>query len=93
LVPHQIASPRDDNKALTAETYAKFAKNMGATELPELLETEAVHTAFVEGAYEFLRPKVLRRLRTVAGGGYNREDGLRSFADLLRAGRFSKARN
>jgi hypothetical protein len=52
LVPHHIAFPRDDNKALTTEPFAEFAKNMGATELPELLEASAAYTAFVEGANE-----------------------------------------
>jgi hypothetical protein len=93
VVPRRVAARKEDNNAQASGSFAEFAENMGATELPDLLEAAAAYTAFVEGADEFSRPQLLRRVRTVASGEFNREDGLRSFANLLREGRFTKVRN
>ncbi|SMX37723.1 hypothetical protein [Octadecabacter ascidiaceicola] len=94
VVPRRVATRPDAEAAQqSAGSFAEFAENMGASELPDLLEAAAAYTSFVEGADEFSRPQILRRVRTVATDDFNREDGLRSFADLLRAGRFTKVRN
>lgn len=94
VIPRRVAARKDDTPTVkSAGSFAEFADNMGATELPDLLEAAAAYTSFVEGADEFSRPQILRRVRAVASDDFNREDGLRSFADLLRAGRFTKVRN
>jgi hypothetical protein len=93
VVPRRVAARKEDAQAQAAGSFAEFAKNMDATKLPDLLEAAAAYIAFVEGADEFSRPQLLRRVRSVSSGEFNREDGLRSFADLLREGRFTKVRN
>lgn len=94
VVPRRVAAPdADAANTTTAGSFAAFAEDMGATSLPDLLEAAAAYTAFVEGAEEFSRPQILRRVRAVTADEYHREDGLRSFTDLLRAGRFTKVRN
>ena len=80
--------------AVAAETdggFAEFAESAGARELPDLLEAAAAYTAYVEGRENFTRPQVLRRAAAVAGkDGFSREDGLRSFGQLLREGKINK---
>ncbi|MGJ8611311.1 MAG: hypothetical protein ACSHWY_09460, partial [Octadecabacter sp.] len=93
VIPRRVITPTADKVATSAGSFAEFAEDMGASQLPDLLEAAAAYTSFVEGAGEFSRPQILRRARAVASDEFNREDGLRSFADLLRAGRFTKVRN
>jgi len=94
VMPRRVAARKTEQPTTQGTgSFAEFADNMGATELPDLLEAAAAYTSFVEGADEFSRPQILRRVRAVASDDFNREDGLRSFADLLRAGRFTKVRN
>lgn len=94
VVPRRVAARRNDpDQARATGSFAEFADNMGAKELPDLLEAAAAYTSFVEGADEFSRPQILRRVRSVAADDFKREDELRSFADLITAGRFTKVRN
>lgn len=73
--------------------FAEFASNFGARELGELIEAAAAYTSFVEGIEDFSRPQLISRVREMSGGGYSREDELRSFGTLLREGRILKVRN
>jgi len=93
VIPRRVATRTPAATDNGAGSFAEFAETMNARELPDLLEAAAAYTAFVEGAGEFSRPQILRRARSVAADEFNREDGLRSFADLLRSGRFTKIRN
>ena len=73
-------------------TFVEFAEEMGVTELPELLEAAAAYLSFVHGHDQFSRPQLMQQVRTVEKQNFNREDGLRTFGQLLRAGKIEKTK-
>ncbi|MFB9148461.1 hypothetical protein [Roseovarius ramblicola] len=70
--------------------FSAFADELGATGLPDLLEAAAAYLADVEGRSQFSRPMLMGKLREVDEDGFSREDGLRSFGQLLREGKLQK---
>lgn len=74
----------------TSGNFADFAEEMGAGSLPELLEAAAAYMADVEGRPQFSRPMLMGKLKEVEGDSFSREDGLRSFGQLLRQGKLQK---
>ncbi|NNK17001.1 MAG: hypothetical protein HKP51_08860, partial [Sulfitobacter sp.] len=73
------------------DSFADFAADVGATTLPQLLEAAAAYLSFVEGRDQFSRPQLMTKVRQAGGDeGFSREEGLRSFGQLLRAGKIEK---
>ncbi len=82
---------KDGNIFADSTSFADFAEKMGATELPDLLEAAAAYTAYVEGRPHFGRPQIMRQVAGFSGKDeFNREEGLRSFGQLLRQGKIIK---
>ncbi|WP_137701386.1 putative sodium/potassium/calcium exchanger [Marimonas lutisalis] len=73
-----------------AGNFAEYAEEMGANTLPELLEAAAAYLSFVEGREQFSRPQLMTHVRQVEQDEFSREDGLRSFGQLLREGKIIK---
>ena len=90
-----IAAPEQqrDGGAETSDpaAFARFVEDMEADGLPELLEAAAAYAAFVEGEPHFSRPDLMRRVAEQAHDLHmSREQGLRSFGQLLREGKIRK---
>lgn len=82
----QEAAPTSDD----ASSFIDFAVDMGANSLSDLLEAAASYLSFVEGREQFTRPQLMNKVRQVEKDDFSREDGLRSFGQLLRAGKIEK---
>jgi len=88
--PRRVAAPQPEVLAPQDGGFSDFAEEMGATALPDLLEAAAAYLADVEGRAQFSRPMLMGKLREVDEEGFSREDGLRSFGQLLREGKLQK---
>lgn len=83
---HEIDVEEDDDD----KGFVEFAREQGVTELPQLLEAAAAYLSFVEGQEQFSRPQLMRKVRQLENQDFNREDGLRTFGQLLRDGKIEK---
>ena len=89
--PRRVAAATDaEQGSEDAGSFADYATDMGATSLPQLLEAAAAYMSFVEGRPQFSRPQLMNKVRQVEMEEFSREDGLRSFGQLLRAGKIEK---
>lgn len=76
-----------------ATSFQDFADQLGAQNLPDLLEAAAVYCAEVLQRPEFSRPLVMRQLSALPSQSDTaREDFLRGFGTLLRQGRITKVK-
>ncbi|MEO3414416.1 hypothetical protein AAFO92_07165 [Roseovarius sp. CAU 1744] len=81
----------DDGDARdTGSNFTEYARQMGATQLSELLEAAAAYMSDVEGRSQFSRPMLMHKIQEVEKENFSREDGLRSFGKLLRDGKIQK---
>ncbi|UYP66875.1 hypothetical protein OIU14_10240 [Thalassobacter stenotrophicus] len=69
--------------------FVEFAAELGAKELADILEAAAAYSQLVQGRESFSRPKLLH-LAMEADETFSREEGLRSFGQLLRNGTIKK---
>ncbi|MBO9408813.1 hypothetical protein J7399_15360 [Shimia sp. R9_1] len=70
--------------------FLDYAKSVGATQLPESVEAAAAYLTYVEGLDRFTRPMLMRMAREVNVPQFSREEGLRSFGQLLRQQKIDK---
>ncbi len=88
-----VSSQRIDSEPVAPESAdaAEFAAQVGAKELPELMEAAAAYAIFSEGQPSFTRPEIMQMVtRMDPSLEMSREDSLRSFGQLLREGKFKK---
>ncbi|NNE53241.1 MAG: hypothetical protein HKN30_12680 [Sulfitobacter sp.] len=90
--PRRVAAVAEQEAPVQGDdSFADYAQDMGATTLPQLLEAAASYMSFVEGRDQFSRPQLMTKVRQAGQETeFSREDGLRSFGQLLRAGKISK---
>ncbi len=91
--PRRVYAAADgiDVEATDTDTsFADFAAEQGARDMPELLEAAVAYVSFVEGRKQFSRPQLMSKLRQVEADAFDREGSLRSFGDLLRDGKIKK---
>lgn len=70
--------------------FLDYAKTVGATQLPESVEAAAAYLSYVENVSRFTRPMLMRMAREVNIPQFTREEGLRSFGQLLRDKKIEK---
>ena len=80
----------DEPETGDAGGFAQYAAENGAATLPEMLEAAAAYMSFVENRDQFSRPQLMNKVRQLQVDSFNREDGLRTFGQLLRDGKIEK---
>ncbi|WP_370230776.1 hypothetical protein [Cognatishimia sp.] len=92
VVRPRRVSPADIQSFEPKETsdFAAYAEEVGATELPDILEAAASYLTYVEGRRRFSRPMLMRLAYQLGPDRFQREAGLRSFGQLLRDKKIEK---
>ena len=85
------SAPADvDPDGTLSGSFSEYADEMGASSLTDLLEAAAAYLSDVEGRPQFSRPMLMQKLREIDEESFSREEGLRSFGQLLRQGKLQK---
>jgi len=84
-----VAAAAGEDRAELGSDFEDFATELGAKELVDILEAAAAYSQLVQGRESFSRPKLLH-LAMEADETFSREEGLRSFGQLLRNGTIKK---
>lgn len=75
----------------SSDAFAAYAQQVGARELPDLLEAAAAYAVFEQGKPSFTRPEIMERVARIDPTvELSREESLRTFGQLLRLGKFVK---
>jgi hypothetical protein len=74
----------------SASSFAEFAQQVGVKDLSDVMEAAAAYMSYVEGRQKFSRPQLMNKARQIEEYQFSREDGLRSFGQLLRDGKIEK---
>ncbi len=85
----RAATPVGSNAAMQSD-FVEFASDVGATRLPDTLEAAASYLTYDQGMDRFSRAMLVRLARECNEAEFTREDGLRSFGQLLRSGKIKK---
>jgi len=89
--PRRVRRAAETEATGAADTgFVDYARSVGATDLPELLEAAAAYMSYVEGRDQFSRPQLMSTVRQAEAEESSREDRLRSFGQLLREGKIQK---
>ena len=88
--PEADTAPRPASGTRATGSFTEFAGQMGAKGLTDLLEAAAAYLSDVEGMPQFSRPMLMQKLNEVDDTDFSREEGLRSFGQLLRQGKLQK---
>ena len=95
--PHRIradmtpadAAPKNADLAPEGATSTNSQKKW-ARQSFQTFSKLAAYLTFIEGKEQFSRPQLMTKVRMVQEDNFSREDGLRSFGQLLRQGKIEK---
>ncbi|MEP6065561.1 MAG: hypothetical protein ABJ246_06985 [Paracoccaceae bacterium] len=91
VTPRRVAS-EGTTPAEEAGSFEDYCAELGAHDLSDVLEAAASYLTFIEGRKQFSRPQLMMKARQIEKEDFSREDGLRSFGQLLRSGKIEKIR-
>ena len=89
----RITSGHEGHIMTQEADFSEFAERHGAADLDEMIEAAAAFIVDIEGEEDFSRPQVMRKVESVIGDSFSREEGLRTFGRMLRMNQIVKLQN